>query len=70
LELELPRLLADRKRMFPDFRPGHKIPEWVNVGDIAGMYLSEALAGQISAENALKSADKDIEKLMSDAGYY
>ena len=52
----------------PDFRP--RIPELSKIQEVLGLFLSEALAGEKTAEEALQAADVAIEEIMSDAGYY
>jgi len=34
-----------------------------------GDYVSKAIVGEMSAEEAMKAADQDVAKLLKDAGY-
>jgi len=52
----------------PDFRP--RVPELSRIQDVLGLYLSEALTGQSTPEEALEAADNDIAEIMEEAGYY
>jgi multiple sugar transport system substrate-binding protein len=51
----------------PDYRP--RISNWPAVGDRLGVALSEIIAGQTPAEEALGAANEEIAKMMKDAGY-
>jgi len=57
--------LADAQ---PEYMP--KIPEYVELADILGTAASEVVAGTKTAEEALNDAQKQIEQIMEDAGYY
>jgi len=52
----------------PDARP--RIPEWPEVGDIAGAALEAAIAGSKSVEEAFAEANERIKEVMRKAGYY
>jgi len=52
----------------PDYRP--RIKEWHEVGDRIGVAVSEAIAGEKTAEDALREAARDVEVMMRRAGYY
>jgi len=40
------------------------------VGDRIGVAVSEAIAGEKTAEDALREAARDVEVMMRRAGYY
>jgi len=60
-------VLAALKNANPDFRP--RIPECSRVEDVLGLYLSEALSGQMKPKEALQKADAEIAGIMKSAGY-
>jgi ABC-type glycerol-3-phosphate transport system substrate-binding protein len=47
-----------------------QIPEWSQVDGEVGVQLSRAFAGEISPEEALETAQKSVDQIMRDAGYY
>jgi multiple sugar transport system substrate-binding protein len=49
--------------------PRPRISNWNEVENTFGIYLSMAVAGKISPEEALSKAQTDVEKLMKKAGY-
>ncbi len=51
----------------PDYRP--RVDQAAEVGTRVSIAISEVLAGEKSAEEALKEADADIDQIMKDAGY-
>ncbi|MFB6290901.1 MAG: ABC transporter substrate-binding protein [Candidatus Bipolaricaulia bacterium] len=51
-------------------RPRPRIPEYSEVESVLGIQLSRAVAGAISPEKALDNANKKIENIMKEAGYY
>lgn len=52
---------------FADNRP--RIPESAEIIDIVGLQVSEALSGNMSAEEAMQEANEEIRELMEEAGY-
>ncbi len=61
-------VLDNLEKANPDFRP--RIPEISKIQDVLGLYLSEALSGVKTPEEALQKADEEITKIMDAAGYY
>lgn len=55
-------------RSSPDYRP--RIPEYWEIGDRIGIAIEEVISGVKTSQRALDEAQKDIEKIMRDAGYY
>ncbi len=51
----------------PDYRP--RVDEASEVGTRVSIAISEVLAGEKTAEQALKEADADIDQIMKEAGY-
>ncbi len=49
--------------------PRPRIANWNEVENTFGVYLSMAVAGQISPEEALAKSQEEVEKLMQKAGY-
>ncbi|MQB46475.1 extracellular solute-binding protein [Rhizobium sp. ICMP 5592] len=47
-----------------------QIPEWSQVDSEVGVQLSRAFAGDISPKEALEAAQKSVDQIMQDAGYY
>ena len=47
-----------------------QIPEWSQVDGEVGVQLSRAFAGEISPKEALETAQKSVDQIMRDAGYY
>ncbi|WP_349961817.1 extracellular solute-binding protein [Rhizobium sp. ZPR3] len=47
-----------------------QIPEWSQVDGEVGIQLSRAFAGEISPKEALETAQKSVDQIMRDAGYY
>lgn len=47
-----------------------KVPEVMEVTDLISLYISEALIGNMTVEEALSAAEKDVYELMKAAGYY
>lgn len=62
-----PTLAESAKTAYPDCRP--RIPESFQIIDTVGNYLSQALSGGMSTEDAMKSANTDIASLLEGAGY-
>ena len=62
-----PTLAESAKTAYPDCRP--RIPESFQIIDTVGNYLSQALSGGISTEDAMNSANSDIASLLEGAGY-
>ena len=60
--------LSQNEDAYFDDRP--PIPEWPEVGDIAGIALSSALAKERTAKEAADWAQGEIYKVMQKAGYY
>jgi ABC-type glycerol-3-phosphate transport system substrate-binding protein len=47
-----------------------QIPEWSQVDSEVGVQLSRAFANEISPKEALETAQKSVDEIMRDAGYY
>lgn len=47
-----------------------KMPEATKLNDILDMRVSQVIAGEMSAKEALDAAAKEWEKILADAGYY
>jgi multiple sugar transport system substrate-binding protein len=47
-----------------------QIPEWGQVDGEVGVQLSRAFVGEISPKEALETAQKSVDQIMRDAGYY
>jgi multiple sugar transport system substrate-binding protein len=47
-----------------------QIPEWSQVDGEVGVQLSRAFANEISPKEALETAQKSVDQIMRDAGYY
>jgi ABC-type glycerol-3-phosphate transport system substrate-binding protein len=47
-----------------------QIPEWGQIDGEVGVQLSRAFAGEISPKEALEGAQKSVDGIMRDAGYY
>jgi multiple sugar transport system substrate-binding protein len=47
-----------------------QIPEWGQVDNEVGVQLSRAFAGDVSPKEALETAQKSVDGIMRDAGYY
>jgi multiple sugar transport system substrate-binding protein len=60
-------LYEAQQTAYPDCRP--RIPESFQIISTVGDYVSQAITGQMTAEEAMKAADADIGKLLKDAGY-
>ncbi len=52
-----------------DYRP-FQLPEWVQIGDILGIAVQDAIAGKKGAKEALDEANQKITDLMKKAGYF
>ncbi|MCC7447371.1 MAG: sugar ABC transporter substrate-binding protein [Anaerolineae bacterium] len=63
----VPVIFETQKTTFADCRP--RIPESSQIIDVVGQYVSKAMQGSMTAEEAMKAASKDIGKLLKDAGY-
>lgn len=61
-------LIENGKYADPYARP--IFPEWPEVGDIMGAELESVIAGEKTAEEAAKTANNRIRKVMEEAGYY
>jgi len=46
------------------------IPEWMAIGDLVGRYMTGAIAGDYTAEEALEISQGAVERIMTEAGYY
>ena len=55
-------------RSSPDYRP--RIPEYWEIGDRIGIAIEEVITGTKTAKRALDEAQKDVDRIMRDAGYY
>ncbi|MEM3871636.1 MAG: extracellular solute-binding protein [Nitrososphaeria archaeon] len=62
------KIISQNEDSYYDDRP--MIPEWPEVGDIAGIALSSALAKERTAKEAADWAQQEIDKVMRKAGYY
>jgi multiple sugar transport system substrate-binding protein len=62
-----PTLAESAATAYPDCRP--RVPESFQIIDTVGNYLSEALSGSLSTEEAMASANADIASLLEGAGY-
>lgn len=62
------KVISQTEDSYYDDRP--MIPEWPEVGDIAGIALSSALAKERTAKEAADWAQGEIYKIMEKAGYY
>jgi multiple sugar transport system substrate-binding protein len=60
-------LYEAQQTAYPDCRP--RIPESFQIISTVGDYVSQAITGQMTAEEAMQAADADIGKLLKDAGY-
>jgi len=58
------------KSLEGEVRTTPQVPEYAQVDDIIGVACSKAIAGQISAKEALDKAAEKVEELMKKAGYY
>ena len=47
-----------------------QIPEWSQVDAAIGTAMSQALAGELTVEQALDQAQQQVDQIMRDAGYY
>jgi len=47
-----------------------KIPEMIKVSDISSRYISKAIAGKMTVKEALSGMEKEVDKIMREAGYY
>ena len=52
-----------------DYRP-FQLPEWVQIGDLLGIAVQDAIAGKRSAKDALDEANQKITDLMKKGGYF
>ncbi len=52
----------------PDARP--RLPEWPEIGDTMGVELESVIAGSKDASSACKAANRQIERILEEAGYY
>ncbi|WP_461367976.1 extracellular solute-binding protein [Candidatus Darwinibacter acetoxidans] len=50
-----------------DWRP--RIPEWPRIGEALGLNASLALTGQLTPEQAMERAEREVESIMRMAGY-
>jgi hypothetical protein len=46
------------------------IPEWPEIQEIVGVWLSKAAIGEISAGEALNKSADETERILEEAGYY
>ena len=53
--------------VFPDYRP--RYPFYPKVEEALGLRLNQAALGQMTAEEALATANKEITAIIRDAGY-
>jgi len=51
----------------PDARP--RLPEWPEIGDTVGVELESVIAGSKDAAAACEAANRQIERIMEEAGY-
>jgi ABC-type glycerol-3-phosphate transport system substrate-binding protein len=67
---QLMRVLAEQfdKYVQSFYRP--MTPEWGDVEDVCAIAMSEILAGEKTAEEALKEANKQLYEIYKEAGYY
>jgi len=54
--------------ILPNWRP--KIPESADIHEILARYMSEITTGSMSPEEGMKAANKEIEQVLKDAGYF
>ncbi|MDA8218695.1 MAG: extracellular solute-binding protein [Dehalococcoidales bacterium] len=59
------QMLEERK---PTYVP--PIPEWAEVGDVIGNAVSKATLGQVSAADAMKQAEAEVDRILKQAKYY
>jgi multiple sugar transport system substrate-binding protein len=52
-----------------DYRP-FQLPEWVQIGDLLGIAVQDAIAGKRPTKEALEEANQKIGDLMKKAGYF
>jgi len=52
----------------PDARP--RLPEWPEIGDAVGVELESVIAGSKDAATACEAANRLIQRIMEEAGYY
>ncbi len=63
------RYLKAMADSFPVAKERPRIKEWFEVEDILGLYLNKVLIGELSGEEALDIAAKEIYELMKEKGY-
>ncbi len=59
--------MLDSLKIPPDWRP--RTEEWFAVENILGTYVNAALSGQVSSQEAIEKAAKEIEEHMKEKGY-
>jgi len=47
-----------------------RVPEWSEIGEKLGIYLSQVMIGEKTSEEAAKDAAEDVRNIMDEAGYY
>lgn len=60
-------LFESQQLSFADVRP--RIPEAFEIIDTVGLYISQAVQGQLSPEEAMSQANEDVAELLRNAGY-
>lgn len=63
----VPTVYETQAYTFADCRP--RIPESSEIITTIGDYISRAIVGEMTAEEAMKAADEEIAQLLKDAGY-
>jgi len=61
-------VLEALKKGEAEFRP--RIPEWQQMSEIIGLYAHQAILGEKTAQEALDIVQKEVRKVLEDAGYY
>jgi len=51
-------------------RPRPRVPVWAEIESVLGLYLSKALVGKMSPEEALNAANAEILEILKEAGIY
>jgi hypothetical protein len=46
-----------------------KMKEWPAIGQIAGFYLEQTIAGRVSAQNACRRMQEEITHIVKNSGY-
>jgi multiple sugar transport system substrate-binding protein len=60
-------LFESQALSYAEARP--RIPEAFEIIDIVGLYVSQAVQGQLTPEEAMRQADEEVAKLLRDNGY-